>query len=91
MYKEAWGVRPRFNFDKLTLAELEAEIADLCESADREYQRQLEDEKSDREYRELCAVEDARESARLAEEARKSKENAKIDMLFSIQDALMGY
>ena len=91
MYKEAWGVRPRWDFGKLTLAELEAEIADLCEAADREYQRQIEEEKAERAYRDLCASENARENAQRAEEVRVAEANQKIDMQFSIQDALMGY
>lgn len=91
MYKDVWGVRPRWSFNKKTLSQLQEEIADLCASAEREAIEDARWEVQEREYAELCAIENDREEARLVEKAQRAAESAKIDMLFSIQDSLMGF
>jgi len=91
VYKEIWGCRPRWAFNEMTLSDLQAEIESLYTSAARQAEAEARWEAEDLEYAELCAAEDAREEARLAEEAHHAAASAKLDMLFSIQDSLMGY
>tara|TARA_E500000331_G_scaffold229024_1_gene219243 strand:- start:1470 stop:1946 length:477 start_codon:yes stop_codon:yes gene_type:complete len=91
VHKDIWGVRPRWAFDKMTLIELRAEIESLYASAERQAELDIIAEAEEREFEELCAAENAREATRLAEEAQRAAANAKLDMLFSIQDSLMGY
>ena len=91
IYKDCNNIRPRWDFHKLTLAELEAEITALCDAANREAEAEAKWEKENREYEELCAAADDREEARMLEEAANTVANEKIDMMFSTQDSLMGY
>ena len=90
MHKDFYYYRPTID-QSLTLAQLEEKIADICEASDREYQRELEAEEAERVYREIWAAADAREEERRAEEKRAKEANKKIDMLYAIQDSLMGY
>jgi len=91
IYKDHNNIRPRWDFHKLTLAELEAEITAICEAAKRESEMEEKWEKEEREHEELCAAANIREEARMLEEAARSAINEKIDMMFSTQDSLMGY
>lgn len=95
VYKSFNNIRPRWDFDKLTLSELEAEISALYASSER--QREVEETAmaeilaEERYYDDACKISNAREAAGLAEEARLAAANAKIDTMFSTQDSLMGY
>ena len=90
MHKGLWGCKSWLS-DSLTLEDVESEISRIAESIRREAAAEAQREAEELAYAELCAAENAREEARAAEEARTAAANAKIDMLFSIQDALMGY